>query len=188
MVGVVTRPFPVYDSDRPLEFSAPARSCTVRAAVRRRAPGIFSGARLRAPMGAILEAHFAQTAGSRSPELNIMCQSLYCGLVNVRKMASAGAGEQSAVRIRVIVIVVVRTCRNVPWGIRFATTANKLVLITSGTPGSVADDAGLKVGVIIWINGKTKSQRLRDVGCRSMMGARSGLYRVALGHSRLHQA
>ena len=56
-------------------------------------------------MGAILEAHFAQTAGSRSPELNIMCQSLYCGLVNVRKMASAGAGEQSAIRKRVIVIV-----------------------------------------------------------------------------------
>ena len=57
-------------SDRPLEFSAPARSCTVRAAVRRRAPGFFSGARLRAPTGAILDAHFAQTAGSRSPELS----------------------------------------------------------------------------------------------------------------------
>ena len=57
-------------SDRPLEFSAPARSCTVRAAVRRRAPGFFSGARLRAPIGAILDAHFAQTAGSRSPELS----------------------------------------------------------------------------------------------------------------------
>ena len=39
-----------------LEFSAPARFCTVRAAVRRRAPGFFSGARLRAPAGAILEA------------------------------------------------------------------------------------------------------------------------------------
>ena len=57
-------------SDRPLEFSAPARSCTVRAAVRRRAPGFFSGARLRAPIGTILEALFAQTAGSRSPELS----------------------------------------------------------------------------------------------------------------------
>ena len=50
-------------SDRPLEFSAPARSCTVRAAVRRRAPGFFSGARLRTQASAILEALFAQTAG-----------------------------------------------------------------------------------------------------------------------------
>ena len=57
-------------SDRPLEFSAPARSCTVRAAVRRRAPGFFSGARLRAQASTILDAHFAQTAGSRSPELS----------------------------------------------------------------------------------------------------------------------
>ena len=65
-------------SDRPLEFSAPARSCTVRAAVRRRAPGFFSGARLRAPMGAILDAHFAQTAGSRSPELSSGDCYCYC--------------------------------------------------------------------------------------------------------------
>ena len=46
-------------------FSTPARSCTFRAAVRRRVPGFFSGARLRAQASAILEALFARTARSR---------------------------------------------------------------------------------------------------------------------------
>ena len=38
--------------------------------MRRRAPGFFSGARLRAHASAILDALFGLTAGSRFPELS----------------------------------------------------------------------------------------------------------------------